>query len=65
MTNMENLLKMGELKRRLAVSDKTIYRTLIPAGLPFYKVGDRYRFKWEEVVSWLRTHRKDKLEEIL
>jgi PTS system nitrogen regulatory IIA component len=37
----------------LTVSDKTIYRWIAAAQIPFYRVGSQYRFSRSEVQQWV------------
>jgi len=39
----------------LNVSDKTIYRWVSGAQIPFYRVGAQYRFSRNELLSWVTT----------
>jgi len=40
----------------LKVADKTIYRWVQGRQIPFYRVGNQYRFSRSELLSWVSSH---------
>ncbi|MBI5187031.1 MAG: PTS sugar transporter subunit IIA [Nitrospinae bacterium] len=46
-------LSVKDVAKLLKVSDKTIYRFLKNEAIPSIRVGGQWRFKREEIISWL------------
>ena len=42
----------------LGVSTRTLRDVLLPAGLPYLRVGDMRRYDRTEVIAWLRARRE-------
>ena len=53
----EKLLTVKDLAAYLQVCPTTIYRILRRARLPHYRVGNRWRFRKEEIDAWLEENR--------
>lgn len=55
-----DVLTEKELCEVLKVSRQTLWRLRKREGVPFFKVGNRYRYNLDEVQQWLnRTRYKD------
>ena len=53
--NVEKWVNLEDVAVHLSLSQDTV-RTWIKEGkLPFYKAGQRYKFKISEVDEWVRT----------
>ncbi len=50
-------LNVPEAAALLGVSDKTIYRHVKQGHVPFYRVGDQYRFSRAELLAWATSRR--------
>jgi len=53
----EKLLTVEDLAAYLQVSTKTVYRMIRRSQLPCYRLGNRWRFRKEEVDKWLESER--------
>ena len=47
------LLTVQDVATHLAVSPRTVYRLMKEYGLPAYKVGGQWRFKFEVIEAWV------------
>lgn len=50
-------LNVPEAASLLSVSEKTIYRNIKQGNIPFYKVGEQYRFSRAELLAWATSRR--------
>lgn len=50
-------LNVPEAATLLSVSEKTIYRNIKQGNIPFYKVGEQYRFSRAELLAWATSRR--------
>lgn len=48
------IMTVGEVAKYLRMHRMTIYRMANEGRLPAYKVSNRWRFKKEEIDTWLR-----------
>ena len=48
---------LQELARLLSVNEMSVRRLVKKHALPFYKIGGVYRFRVEEVETWLQLQR--------
>jgi nitrogen PTS system EIIA component len=46
------MLNVKEVARLLNVSDKKVYRLIAQNDVPFYKIGEEYRFNRVELLEW-------------
>lgn len=52
-------LNVPETAALLGVSEKTIYRHVKQGNVPFYRVGEQYRFSRAELLAWATSRRLD------
>ncbi len=52
-------LNVSEAASLLSVSEKTIYRNIKQGNIPFYRVGEQYRFSRAELLAWATSRRLD------
>ena len=52
-------LSVPEAASLLNVSEKTIYRHVKQGNVPFYRVGEQYRFSRAELLAWATSRRLD------
>ena len=61
---MEKLLTLQQIAQRLQISETTLYKLARDSKIPAIKVGNQWRFKLEDIDSWLEsqkvTHGKKK-----
>ncbi len=57
--DIENLVSIKEIARRLGVSLYTVYYWAAAGRIPHYRIGRNLRFSWPEVEEWLRKHRRE------
>jgi excisionase family DNA binding protein len=55
--DLEKLLTIDEVSRRLSVSVSTVRRIVRDGTLPAYRVGGRLRFKLHEVEAYIDAQR--------
>jgi excisionase family DNA binding protein len=48
-------LSVEEIAKYLGVVDHTVYRWIESRGLPAHRVGKLWKFKTEEVDSWIKS----------
>ena len=51
----ESLWDINEVAKYLKISKDTVYRWIEKKQMPALKVGKRWLFQKEEILSWLRT----------
>ena len=51
------MLTTKELAEYLKVHENTIYN-LTKKGMPYFRIGNDFKFKIEEVEGWLRNNQK-------
>ena len=50
------MLNKNQLAVKLSVHANTVYN-LIKEGMPHIKIGKKYRFDYEEVLTWLKNRK--------
>ena len=55
MTDVDRWLSVEEIAKYLGVSKESIYRWLESKNMPAHKVGRQWKFKVEEVDSWVTS----------
>jgi len=53
--NTKRLMKIEELSDFLKVPVSTIYKWTHQNYIPHYKIGNKLRFDFEEIIDWLET----------
>ena len=59
---MANIVTAQELGQYLKLSDSTIYKLALDGKLPGFKIGDSWRFDFDEVVKLIRKSTKGMAE---
>lgn len=54
-TMSEQILTVKEVAAYLKVNERTVYRMASAGKIPAFKVGASWRFKNEEVSSWINS----------
>ncbi len=54
---MEKLLTLQEIAKRLQISETTLYKLARNGKIPAIKVGNQWRFKMEDIDSWLESQK--------
>ena len=57
MTN--EILTLKEVAEYLKLAEKTAYRLAADGKLPGFKVGGSWRFKHEDVLSWIESQKSN------
>lgn len=57
-------LKVKEVARLLAMSEKTIYRWIKQGAIPVYQVNEQFRFNRAEILEWATSRRLNVSPEI-
>lgn len=61
MMRKDEILTIREVAEYLKVAEKTAYRLAAEGTLPGFKVGGSWRFRREEIVTWINAqHAKKK-----
>lgn len=50
----DEILTLRDIAKYLKLADKTAYRLAAEGKLPGFKVGGSWRFKSEDIESWIR-----------
>ncbi len=58
---MEELLTLKELSKYLKISKPTLYKMVEKGKIPALKIANQWRFKNEDINSWVEKQRKIKL----
>lgn len=58
-------LNVRELSKFLSVTERTIYRWIKLASIPFYKIHDQYRFNRLEILEWATARKINISQEML
>ena len=53
----DEILTLKEVAEYLKLAEKTAYRLAAEGKLPGFKVGGSWRFKREDVLSWIETQK--------
>lgn len=53
------MLSVIEVAKMLNVSRQMIHKLISNGELPYYKIGNLYRFKDEEIKKWLEERKKN------
>ena len=56
---MGNIVTAKELSRYLKVSDSTIYKLAHAGCLPGFKIGDSWRFDFDEIIDLIKQSVKN------
>ena len=59
---MANIVTAQELGQYLKLSDSTIYKLALDGKLPGFKIGDSWRFDFDEVAKLIKKSTKAKAE---
>jgi excisionase family DNA binding protein len=59
---MSNIVTAKELGQYLKLSDSTIYKLTLDGKLPGFKIGDSWRFDFDEIVKLIKTSEKEMAE---
>ena len=59
MTGGDMMLSVTEVAGMLNVSRQMIHKLISNGELPYYKIGNLYRFKDEEIKKWLEDRKKN------
>ncbi len=54
----DEILTLKEVAEYLKLAEKTAYRLAAEGKLPGFKVGGSWRFKREDVLSWIEDSKK-------
>jgi len=60
---MASIVTAKELGQYLKLSDSTIYKLALDGTLPGFKIGDSWRFDFDEVVKLINKSTKGMAEE--
>jgi excisionase family DNA binding protein len=52
------LLTINDVAHHFAISRDSVYRLVESGALPTFRVGERMRFRVEDVEEYLQTHRE-------
>ncbi|MBB6521044.1 methylation-associated defense system helix-turn-helix domain-containing protein MAD1 [Pseudoteredinibacter isoporae] len=55
----DEILTLKEVAEYLKLAEKTAYRLAAEGKLPGFKVGGSWRFKREDVQSWIESQKTD------
>ena len=55
----DEILTLREVAEYLKLAEKTAYRLAVDGKLPGFKVGGSWRFKREDVFSWIENQKID------
>ena len=55
----DEILTLKEVAEYLKLAEKTAYRLAADGKLPGFKVGGSWRFKREDVLSWIENQKID------
>lgn len=55
---MEELLTLNELSRYLKISKPTLYKMVEKGKIPALKIANQWRFKKEDINTWIEKQRK-------
>lgn len=53
------MLSVTEVAKMLNVSRQMIHKLISTGELPYYKIGNLYRFEDEEIKKWLEERKKN------
>ena len=56
---MEQLMNFNDVKKYLNVSRATMYRLIYDKRVPSFKVGNRWRFRKEEIDEWIKKKKTE------
>lgn len=56
---MKEFLNIDELSEYLSMKRSTLYSMVESGELPHYRIGRLIRFKQDEVVKWMESHRRE------
>jgi len=56
---LKEFLSIDELSEYLSMKRSTLYALVESGELPHYRIGRLIRFKWDEVVQWMESHRRE------
>lgn len=59
------MISVKDVADLLSVSEKTVYRWINKGVIPYYKVGESYRFRREELMHWATRNRKKSSHAVL
>lgn len=52
----ESFVDLPEVAKHLRISRSMLYKAVSKKAIPFYRVGNRLRFKLSEIESWVVSH---------
>ena len=55
----DQILTLKEVAAYLKLAEKTAYKLAADGGLPGFKVGGSWRFKWEDIERWIEDKKKE------
>ena len=55
---VDELLTDAQVRALLGVSRTTLWRLRREAGLPFGRVGRKYRYRKSEILQWVKDNRR-------
>ena len=55
---IDQILTLKEVAAYLKLAEKTAYKLAAEGKLPGFKVGGSWRFKREDIESWIETNKK-------
>lgn len=58
-TGGDIMLSVTEVAKMLNVSRQMIHKLISNCELPYYKIGNLYRFEYEEIKKWLEERKKN------
>jgi excisionase family DNA binding protein len=56
---MDELITLEELSRYLKISKPTLYKMVERGKIPALKIANQWRFKKEDISSWVEKQRKN------
>ena len=56
----DEILTLKEVAQYLKLAEKTAYRLAAEGKLPGFKVGGSWRFKKEDIESWIKEQKSSK-----
>lgn len=56
--NTDEILTVKELAAYLKIAEKTAYRFASDGRIPGFKIGGSWRFRKNEIDSWIKTQEK-------
>lgn len=55
---MEKVMNMTQLCAYLGISDKAVIKLIYTKGLPYFKIGNKYKLNFNSIQKWIKHQEK-------